>query len=121
MIRDIRVVPEARRLEIELMGGVSIPDRLDTLAVAAPLVAKQKLDRMLINFSAAWHEPPLEAGGVPFEETLRQSGRFAGMRIAFVSRPHLYVISKELDASALGFEFRCFPGRHAALAWLEGA
>ncbi len=119
MIRDIRIVPEARRLEMKFMGGVSIQDRLDTLALVAPLVSGQKLDRVLVNFSAAWHEPSLEKSGVPFEETLRQAGEFAGSRVAFVSRPHTYV-SKGGEAPPLGFEFRCFTGLHAALAWLEG-
>lgn len=120
MIRDIRIFPEARRLEMKFMGGVSIQDRLDTLALIAPLLASQPLDRILVNFSAAWHEPSLEAGGVPFEETLRQTGTYAGSRIAFVSRPHSFAAPKYPDASELGFEFRCFPGRHAALAWLDG-
>jgi hypothetical protein len=118
MIRDIRIFPEARRLEMKFVGGVGIQDRLDTLALVAPLLASQALDRILVNFSAAWHEPPLEKGGVPFEETLRQSGQYAGRRVAFVSRPHDYV-PKYDEASALGFEFRCFSGSNAALAWLE--
>jgi hypothetical protein len=69
MIRDIRVFPETRRLEMKFMGGVSIQDRLDTLALVAPLVADQKLNRILVNFSAAWHEPPLEKGGVSQADT----------------------------------------------------
>jgi hypothetical protein len=121
MIRDIRIFPEARRLEMKFMGGVGIQDRLDTLALVAPLLANQPLDRILVNFSAAWHEPPLEDGGIPFEETLRQDGAYAGRRVAFVSRPHDYVPTKGADAPALGFEFRCFSGLHAALAWLETA
>lgn len=121
MIRDIRVFPEAHRLEMKFVGGVSIQDRLDTLALIAPLVANQKLDRILVNFSAAWHEPPLEKGGVPFEETLQQTGEYAGCRIAFVSRPHPYAPPKGDAAPQLGFEFHCFTGRHAALAWLEGS
>lgn len=120
MIRDIRVFPEARRLEMKFMGGVSIQDRLDTLALVAPLIADQKLNRILVNFSAAWHEPPLETGGVPFEETLQQSGGYAGTRIAFVSRPHSFVPPEGDAAPALGFEFRCFTGRHAASIWLDG-
>lgn len=120
MIRDIRVFPEARRLELKFVGAVSLQDRLDTLALVAPLVAKQKLDRVLVNFSAAWHEPALDRGGVPFEHTLRAAGGFAGSRVAFVSRPHrLGPLSG--DASPLGFDFRCFSGRHAALAWLDAA
>lgn len=121
MIRDIRVFPETRRLEMKFMGGVSIQDRLDTLALVAPLVANQKLNRILVNFSAAWHEPPLENGGIPFEETLRQSGGYAGSRIAFVSRPHKYAPAQDAASRPLGFEFRCFTGRHAALVWLDGA
>lgn len=121
MIRDIRIFPEARRLEIKFMGGVGIQDRLDTLALVAPLVANQKLDRILVNFSAAWHEPPLEKGGVPFEETMRQAGEYAGCRVALVSRPHPYVPPKGDDAPDLGFEFGCFTGRNAALAWLDGS
>jgi hypothetical protein len=119
MIRDIRIFPEARRLEMKFMGGVSIQDRLDTLALVAPLVANQALDRILVNFSAAWHEPPLEKGGVPFEETLRQTGEYAGCRIALVSRPHHYAAPKHDGASVLGFDFHCFSGRHAALEWLD--
>ena len=121
MIRDIRIFPEARRLEMKFMGGVSLQDRLDTLAFIAPLIANQKLDRILVNFSAAWHEPPLENGGVPFEETLRQAGEYAGRRVAFVSRPHHYAAPKGDAAPVLGFEFRCFSGRHAALTWLDEA
>ena len=119
MIRDIRIFPEARRLEMKFMGGVSIQDRLDTLALVAPLVARQALNRILVNFSAAWHEPPLDKGGVPFEETMRQTGEYAGCRIALVSRPHHYAAPKGDRAPVLGFEFRCFSGRHAALAWLD--
>ncbi|MFC5570171.1 hypothetical protein ACFPN1_08885 [Lysobacter yangpyeongensis] len=118
MIRDIRIFPEARRLELKFMGGVSIQDRLDTLALVAPLVTNQHLDRILINFSAAWHEPALDKGGVPFEDTLRASGAYAGSRVAFVSRPHSYAPAKGEGAASLGFEFRCFSGLHAALAWL---
>ena len=121
MIRDIRIVPEARRLEMKFMGGVSLQDRLDTLALVAPLVANHTLDRILVNFSAAWHEPPLEVGGVPFEDTMRQSGDYAGCRVAFVSRPHDYAAPKGDRAPNLGFEFQCFSGRHAALAWLDDA
>ena len=119
MVRDIRIFPEARRLEMKFMGGVSIQDRLDTLAFIAPLITSQKLDRILVDFSAAWHEPSLENGGVQFEETLRAAGEYAGRRIAFVSRPHHYVAPKGDGAPVLGFEFRCFSGRHAALVWLD--
>jgi hypothetical protein len=121
MIRDIRIFPEARRLEMKFVGGVSIQDRLDTLAFIAPLVAQQKLDRVLVNFSAAWHEPALEKSGIPFEETMRQTGEYAGSRVAFVSRPHSFVPPDGNGALPLGFQFRCFTGRHAALAWLDGA
>jgi hypothetical protein len=119
MIRDIRIFPEARRLEMKFMGGVSLLDRLDTLALVAPLLASQKLDRILVNLSAAWHEPSLDNGGVPFEETMRQTGEYAGCRVALVSRPHHYAAPKGDEAPALGFEFRCFTGPHAALAWLD--
>lgn len=119
MIRDIRIFPEARRLEMKFVGGVSIQDRLDTLALVAPLISNQKLDRILVNFSAAWHEPPLEKSGVPFEATLEQAGAYAGSRVAFVSRPHHYVAPKGDGVPARSFDFRCFSGRHAALAWLE--
>lgn len=121
MIRNIKVFPEAHRLEVTFVGGVSIPDRLETLALIAPMITGQKLDRLLINFSAAWHEPPLENGGTPFEETLRNVGGYAGSRVAFVSRPHHYTPPKGEAAPTLGFEFRCFTGRHAALAWLDRA
>jgi len=120
MIRDIRIFPEVRRLEMKFMGSVSIQDRLDTLDLIAPLIANQKLNRILVNFSAAWHEPPLEKDGVPFEETFRQNGGYAGSRIAFVSRPHGYAPLKGDAALPLGFEFRCFSGRHAASIWLDG-
>jgi hypothetical protein len=119
MIRDIRIFPESRRLEMKFVGGIRMQDRLDTLALVAPLVANQTLDRILINFSAAWHEPALDKGGVPFEETLRESGGYAGCRVAFVSRPHPYAAPKGDGTTALGFEFQCFSGLHAAQAWLE--
>ena len=119
MIRNIKIFPEAHRLEVTFVGGVTIQDRLETLALVAPMVKSQKLDRLLLNFSAAWHEPPLDKGGVPFEETLREAGGYAGSRVAFVSRPHPYTAPKADVAPPLGFEFRCFPGRHAALAWLD--
>lgn len=120
MVREIRIFPEARRLEMKFVGGVSIQDRLDTLALVAPLVANHKLTRILVNFSAAWHEPPLDKGGVLFEETMRQTGGYTGSRVAFVSRPHSHVAPKGEDAPNLGFEFRCFSGHHVALAWLDG-
>ena len=118
MPRNIAVLPDESRIEVSFIGPVTFADRAQTLTHLAPKVRANAIRMMLVDFSAAWHEPESAEAVARFERFLADFEAIRGTAVAFVNCPGTHSVPTERTAEAMGFAFKRFYGRDTALAWL---
>jgi hypothetical protein len=115
----LQLIEGGRILDVQFDGPLSFSDRSEALANVRPLMQRQPISRILVDFSDASldrDEKPGAAGdfttqlaGMPFP---------AGTSIAYVGATRAAADPVEWLANAIGLRVRRFYKREEALAWL---
>ena len=119
MSTHLQLIEGGRILDVQFDGPLSFSDRSEALANVRPLMQRQPISRILVDFSDASldrDEKPGAAGdfttqlaGMPFP---------AGTSIAYVGATRAAADPVEWLANAIGLRVRRFYKREEALAWL---
>lgn len=115
----LKLIEEGSVLDVQFDGPLTFADRSDTLATIRPLMEREPVSKILVDFtdaSIAQDETPGSAGN--FTANLALMPFPAGTAIAYVNAPLMFSDPVEWVSQATGLRTKRFYDREQALAWL---